>query len=189
MPRFWLRHNPRLLEILGTSSRCLTAQRQIRLNDRFILYVKSRITNHHQALCDAINAILACSQIVLNLCQKVLHFFSSLLRHLFSLGGTLARIKRESVVEPNLLLSCGAPRRGAQDFWASEKSRVVAEPQPWHGYLVQSYRFSIWSWVFSSDFSIMFSIYIIVSSVTNLSDTSTLYIICKYHYKWYSLEN
>ena len=38
VPRLWLRHNPRFLarsEIWGTSTRCLTAQRRIRLNDRF----------------------------------------------------------------------------------------------------------------------------------------------------------
>jgi len=41
--------------------------------------------------------------------------------------------KIESVVEPNLSLSCGAPRRGAPRLRASEQSGVVAEPQPWHG--------------------------------------------------------
>jgi len=41
--------------------------------------------------------------------------------------------QNESVVEPNLSLSCEAPRRGARRLRASKQSRVVAEPQPWHG--------------------------------------------------------
>jgi len=45
--------------------------------------------------------------------------------------------KTECYVEPNVTLSCEAPRRGAPDCEQASNLRVVAEPQPWHGYPLQ----------------------------------------------------
>ena len=61
--------------------------------------MNSRISNHNQTFSDALNVLLAFPHNILGLYKQGYHFLSALLQLLFSRGGTLVWILRESSVE------------------------------------------------------------------------------------------